>query len=164
VADLAQSPVRVRRPKRPKPPTEAMERRTIIEFAAVHAEAAWPELGLLCAIQNEQKFLRHGAKNRYTYFQHLKQMGWRPGLPDLLLPVGRHGFLSLWIEVKRIRGATVTTEQRWWHDTLRTMGHRVLVSYGAEAACKELLWYVQGKCTVPLVETVSRETEWEGGE
>lgn len=44
----------------------------------------------------------------------LKAAGVRPGFPDLLLLVPRHGFAGLVIELKRLTGGVVSDDQRDW--------------------------------------------------
>ncbi len=139
-------------------PTEATERQALIAGAMLH-QGAWPELALLVGIHNELPFIRGAVGNRFTFFRYLKTMGYKKGLPDLFFPVARHGFFGLWIEVKRVKGSTVSTEQSWWHETLTTMGYDVYVTYGFQPGLDHLLWYVQG----PATTVVSRDTGRVGG-
>jgi hypothetical protein len=66
----------------------------------------------------------------------------RKGVPDLFLPVSRHGFHGLFIEMKRRRGGVVNDRQRWWRDQLRAQGYRVEVCKGADEAIAVLFEYV----------------------
>lgn len=58
----------------------------------------------------------------------LKAEGVKAGVLDMLLPLGRSGFLGLWIEMKapgKIR--TVSKEQRDWIDRMALAGYAVEV-------------------------------------
>jgi VRR-NUC domain-containing protein len=142
-SDYAHS--RVRAPKA-RWPTEAQERKAIVEWCRVN-QGRYPALELLSGIHNELPFVRAAVTNRFMFFKYLREMGHRAGLPDLLLPISRHGYLCLWIEVKRVAGSTVSPEQRWWHHQLRQEGHDVLVAKGADPAIERLRWYVTGPKT-----------------
>ena len=69
-------------------------------------------------------------------------LGVRKGVPDLLMPVPMHGYHSLWIEMKRSGGGTVSREQRAWVEALNKMGHRAVVCHGADEAIAELSKYM----------------------
>jgi len=122
-------------------PTEAEERRLVIRFARQWA-LRYPELDGLIAIHQELKFARAAATNSFTFYRSLLEQGYRPGIPDLVLPVAHWTFHGLWIELKRVRGSSVSREQRWWHEKLRGFGHLVVVAKGARPAIEWLLWYV----------------------
>jgi hypothetical protein len=59
----------------------------------------------------------------------LKVEGVSAGVPDLLIPDG-----MIWVEMKRAKGGTVSAEQKDWHSYLRSIGHVVIVGYGADDA------------------------------
>lgn len=155
--DLAHKRVR---PKREKThwPTEAQERKAIVAWAKAQALTC-PALGLLCGIHNELPFVRAAVTNRYMFFKYLRDMGHKAGLPDLLLPVSRHGYLCCWIEVKRVAGSTVSPEQLWWHHALRAEGHYVVVAKGADPAIERLLWYATGPKTWRFGQDIGRVGE-----
>src|SRR5262252_6718596 len=119
-------------------PTEAEERRLVIRFARQWA-LRYPELDGLIAIHQELKFARAAATNSFTFYRSLLEQGYRPGIPDLVLPVAHWTFHGLWIELKRVRGSSVSREQRWWHEKLRGFGHLVVVAKGARPAIEWLL-------------------------
>lgn len=106
------------------------------------------ELQLLFAIPNFAGRLgkataRHGA--------YLKQEGRRRGVPDLCWPIREHTLalytrpaaVGLYVEMKRVKGGSVTTEQKWWHQHLKLQGYRVEVCRGAVEAIP-LLWEYAG--------------------
>ncbi len=65
----------------------------------------------------------------------LKKSGVSPGVPDLMVPVARHGFHGMFLELKRIgKAGTVSDNQRWWIGVLQAQGYRCEVCAGFEAA------------------------------
>lgn len=70
-------------------------------------------------------------------------LGVRKGVPDLLLPIPMGGYHSLWIEMKRKGGGTVSKAQRAWVEALNAMGHRAVVCHGADEAIAELAEYME---------------------
>jgi hypothetical protein len=59
----------------------------------------------------------------------LKAEGVSPGVPDLFVPEW-----SLWVEMKRAKGGTVSPDQRDWIAYLEGIGHRVIIGRGFEDA------------------------------
>jgi hypothetical protein len=59
----------------------------------------------------------------------LKATGASAGVPDLFIPAWK-----LWIEMKRVKGGTVSAEQKDWIKYLEEVGYCVKVCKGAEAA------------------------------
>ena len=106
--------------------TESIEQRLFVR--------AWhlnPRLSSLpaCAIPN-------GGKRGKTEASILKAEGVSPGAPDWVCfaptACGHHG---LALEFKRPDGTgRVSTQQRWWHNALRTFGWRVEIVTDGVAA------------------------------
>lgn len=133
----------------PKPPTEHQEQAKVFQWAETE-KAKLPMLEMLFAIpngagvnhqhgRNGKRFSLEGAK--------LKREGMKQGVPDTFLacPVGQwHG---MFIEMKRAKKSLSKTspEQIAWHGALRSMGYRVEVCYGAEAAKAAILDYLGAK-------------------
>jgi len=72
------------------------------------------------------------------------EAGMRRGVPDLCLPVARHGYHGLYIELK-VAGGRLSEAQDGWIAALTKQGYlcRVIVEELSEA--RELLrWYVGG--------------------
>lgn len=63
----------------------------------------------------------------------LKAEGVSAGVPDLCVPAW-----SLWIEMKRTKGGSVSPEQKDWIEYLASVGHRVIVARGAADAIKQI--------------------------
>ena len=64
----------------------------------------------------------------------LKAEGVSAGVPDLVVPAW-----SLWIEMKREAGGTVSPAQRDWIAYLQGIGHQVIVGRGFEDAREQII-------------------------
>ena len=106
-------------------PTESVEQQCLFRWAAF-AQAAHPELRLLCHIPNEGKRSKAAGAR-------LKREGLKPGVPDLCLPVARGKYHGLYIELKRI-GETASKEQEQWIADLRKQGYAAYVCQGWDSA------------------------------
>jgi hypothetical protein len=107
-------------------PSEHQEQKALMEWAEL-MKCRIPALSLLHAIPN--------GGHRHPITAHkMKEEGVKPGVPDLSLPVARHGFHGLYIEMKKSKGGMVQPEQKIWHNALRDEGFRVAVCHGFEAA------------------------------
>lgn len=105
----------------------------------------YPELGLLYAIPNG------GTRDRITAGR-LRAEGVKSGVPDLCLPVARHGVHGLYIELKRppIKSVTLTgrkmgvvsDNQKKWIAALLAEGYGALVCWGWEQARDVLIQYL----------------------
>jgi hypothetical protein len=134
-------------------PTEHQEQVAVIQWAkAMHA--VLPELKLLFAIPNG------GMRPRLKIFkkgktidispegQKLHREGVQPGVPDLMLPVARHGFHGLFVEMKR-KGESQSPAQEAWEALLLDQGYAVSVCRGADIAIAELSGYLSRKAWKP---------------
>jgi hypothetical protein len=115
-------------------PTEHWEQVALMQWAAVRARQC-PALNLLFAIPN-------GGDRHPVVAAKLKAEGVKKGVPDLCLPVARHGCHGLYVEMKRVRGGAVSAEQDWWHAQLDAEGYRVVVCRGWLAARDALCDYL----------------------
>lgn len=59
----------------------------------------------------------------------LKSTGTSSGVPDLFIPAWR-----LWVEMKRVKGGSLSTEQKDWIQYLESVNYRCIVGKGAEDA------------------------------
>ena len=64
----------------------------------------------------------------------LKAEGVQAGVPDLFVPAW-----SLWIEMKRETGGTVSPAQRDWIAYLEGIGHTVIVGRGFDDAREQVI-------------------------
>jgi hypothetical protein len=81
-------------------------------------EARIPQLASLFAVPN-------GANKSVGVRMQMKREGLKPGVPDLVLPVMKLPYGSLYIEMKR-PGAYPNAEQREWADRLEGQGMKVV--------------------------------------
>lgn len=73
----------------------------------------------------------------------LKAEGVKAGMPDLHLPVARHGRHSLYLELKFGDGK-LSKEQHWWIRRLRVEGHCVEVVWDSPDQVMTILdWYLE---------------------
>lgn len=105
--------------------TEAQEQKQLIQWCKTD-----PRLQYLFHIPNE-------SVGGQGWIIRNRQMGVRPGVPDLFYPVPMQGYHGLFIEMKTEKGRTSAVQQKWI-DILRTFGYRVEICHGWEQA-KEVL-------------------------
>lgn len=118
-------------------PLEEIEQEHVFLWASME-ERAYPELAMLYAIPN-------GGKRAIKTAVALKKQGVKRGVPDMCLPVPRGGFNGLYIELKRVKGGTVSDEQREWINALNAQGYRAVVCCGAQEAIKTIREYMGAK-------------------
>ncbi len=117
-------------------PTEDEEQASLFRWAE-WAKSAVPELALLYAIPNG------GYRHKATAAK-MKTTGTKSGVPDIFLPVARHGCHGLYIEMKRTQGGTVSKAQAEWMEQLMRQGYRCCVCCGWIAAKEEIERYLDG--------------------
>lgn len=114
----------------------------VIKWAAV-MEQRHPELKLLKS-NLEGIFLGGSKKHRAITVAKQKAAGMRPGWPDLELPVGKLGFLGLFIELK-VGKNKPSPNQIEYLDALRGAGNAVYVAYGSAQAIRIISSYLDIK-------------------
>jgi hypothetical protein len=105
-------------------PTEHEEQRELVRWF----RQAWPCVRIF-AIPNG------GARSLATAGR-LKAEGVSSGVPDLFIPAWR-----LWIEMKRIKGGSVSAEQKDWIAYLEEVGYCAKVCKGAEDAKRQIIYF-----------------------
>lgn len=116
--------------------SESQEQQALFQWAAV-MEGKYPELKRLHHIPN-------GGKRDIRTAKRLKAEGVKPGVPDIFLPVPRHGFHGLYIEMKADKSCKTTDNQDDWIEFLNEQGYRAIVCHGWDEASKEILEYLGG--------------------
>lgn len=116
-------------------PTEHDEQVMLFKWASLMVKQGIYELDLLYAIPN-------GARTSMRTAVKLKAEGLKRGFPDIALPVARHGFHGLFIEVKRLRGGRISKDQRLWHERLIIQRHKVMLAVGWRDAALALCHYL----------------------
>jgi len=120
--------------------TEDEHQEKIFDWASEHLQM-YPELELLYANMN-------GVRRSKRYTAKLKRRGMKAGIPDMLLPVARHGYHGLYIELKRPKtkehnkGYT-SKDQRRWIASLKKQGYAVFVCYGHAESISILVHYLE---------------------
>lgn len=76
----------------------------------------------------------NGEKRAISVAKRLKLEGVTIGVPDLFCPA-----MSLWVEMKKEKGGNVSDKQKEMIMYLESIGHTVIVGYGAKDAIKKLL-------------------------
>ena len=94
--------------------------------------AKYPDV-LIFAIPN-------GEKRAISVAKRLKMEGVVRGIPDLFVPAW-----TLWIEMKRVSGGRLSTEQRQMIKYLEGVKHTVIVGKGATDASQQVLKFIEGK-------------------
>ena len=72
----------------------------------------------------------------------MKATGVKAGVPDLFIAAARPPYHGLFIELKRIRGGRLSSEQERWISGLRHCGYAAAVCYGAEDAKERVRRYL----------------------
>ena len=115
---------------------ERGEQIAVIQWVRLN-ERRYPELALLFHPPN-------GGSRNVIEATNLKRMGVRSGIPDLILPVSRHGYHALYIEMKSGRGR-VSAAQADMIERLKEYGNHVAICYDAGAAIDVIEWYLDIK-------------------
>lgn len=125
-----------------KYPLEHDEQASLMLWAKWN-HATFPELRLMFAIGN-------GGHRNLLVAKKMKAEGIKAGVPDLFLPVARHGFHGLFIEMKTedhrpkregSKGGLSDVQCEWIGD-LRKQGYKVAVCYGRDEAISEITNYL----------------------
>ena len=116
-------------------PLEKDEQKALTRWVEFN-RGRWPDLEMYIHIPNEGKRSpRMGAE--------LKEMGMKPGFPDVFIFTARHGMHGMAIEMKRTKGGTVSPEQAKWIARLDRQGYAACVCYGWEEAAKVITRYME---------------------
>ncbi|WP_454667819.1 VRR-NUC domain-containing protein [Acinetobacter calcoaceticus] len=91
------------------------------------------------------EIIRHipnGGLRSKSEAARLKRMGVRAGTPDLLLPVGNHGYISLWIECKTEDGDFLDSQIEQI-PLLQKLGNKVVVCRSVADAIDTIKAYLE---------------------
>ncbi|UPG86835.1 VRR-NUC domain-containing protein [Luteibacter aegosomatis] len=125
-------------------PTEHEEQAALMEWAGINAVRA-PELRLLFAIPNGAALASKstGPGRRFSrQAMKLRAEGLKSGVPDLCLPVARGKYHGLFIEMKRVKGGTLSPEQKEWLQRLADQGYCAVRCNGWWEARTAILQYL----------------------
>jgi hypothetical protein len=110
----------------------------LIQWCRIYATEV-PELDLIYAIPN-QGGAGYGAMRRG---KKLKEEGARSGLPDLHLPISRGCYLSLYVEMKDVKGGRLSPNQLDWFEKLEKAGNAVVLAKGFEEGKEAIMKYLE---------------------
>jgi hypothetical protein len=102
-------------------PTEHEEQREVVRWF----RQTWPGVRIF-AVPNG------GVRSKATAGR-LKAEGVASGVPDLFVPAWR-----LWVEMKRVKGGSLSPEQKDWIQYLESVGYWVIVGKGADDAKRQI--------------------------
>lgn len=112
---------------------EASEQMALISWCDLQS-IKYHELKLIFHIANG------GTRNKLEA-ANLKRQGVKAGVPDLFLPVARHGYNGLFIEMKYGKNKA-TEKQKEWIKKLNEQGYKAIVCNGFEEAREAIEKYI----------------------
>ena len=107
----------------------------VFKWAALNI-TKYPELALLYAVPN-------AAKRNPRQGAWMKAEGLKAGVPDIVLPVARGEYHSLYIELK-VKGGRVTELQEIWQARLLKHGNLAIICFGWQEAVEAIEGYLRG--------------------
>lgn len=118
----------------PVPPLEHEEQASLVRWCALH-EWHEPRLAMLFAIPN-------GGPRAKSAAGKLRAEGVRAGAPDLMLAAPGVDAAVLFIELKRLRGSSLSDDQRMMLAKLNRHGYRAVMCRGWVAAARVICEYL----------------------
>lgn len=115
--------------------TEASEQEALFAWAE-YQKGKHPELELMYHIPNG------GSRNKIEAAR-LKAQGVKPGVPDICLPVPRGKYHGLYIELKRVKGGRISSDQTVWLERLMQQGYAVAICLGWDDARNIIIKYLE---------------------
>jgi hypothetical protein len=113
---------------KPLVPTEHQEQVAVVQF---------------CDAQNIRIFaIPNGSNKNPASAAKFQREGLRKGIPDLMVPIPKGGFMGLFLEMKRTKNAKPSKEQQEWIEFLNQMGYFAIVCYGADEAIAVIQRYL----------------------
>ena len=123
-----------KRKKNPLIPYEEAEQKQIFIWSKMN-EKQYPDLELLNGSLSGFR-LTPGLRKKS------KEQGSKKGYPDIFLPVKNKGFSGLFIELKRIKGGSVSKEQKEFLKRLNDQGFKAVVCKGYKEAVSVIKNYL----------------------
>jgi len=80
----------------------------------------------------------NGEKRAISVAKRLKMEGVVRGVPDLFIPAW-----NLWVEMKRVSGGRLSTDQKQMISYLENIGHTVIVGKGATDASQHIRKFME---------------------
>ena len=85
----------------------------------------------------------NGGARHVAVAAKLKLEGVSAGVPDLFVPVPIGQCHGLFVEMKRRKGSSTSSEQKKWHAILRKQGYKVAIAKGKDEAIAKTLKYIR---------------------
>jgi hypothetical protein len=131
-----------------KVPTEEEECTWLFEWAQLTRWNGQPISNVLVHVPNGA-YLGADPKTRGITMGKLKAMGLQPGVFDYLIPVplmkGHTIVPGLWLEMKRTKGGTVSTDQKEFRIRMQALGWDCVIAWGWIEASKIIESYLNLK-------------------
>lgn len=94
--------------------------------------------------------LAGSVSQRCAQMNKLKKSGLKVGFPDLQLCIARGGYHGLFIEMKRVKGGSISKDQKKYIRDLTDEGYKAVVCKGSDEAMAVIEQYLDntmcGKC------------------
>jgi len=119
--------IRARRERKPVP-LEGNEAITLTEWVRAQGLGRWWVM-----VPNASK-LAGNPGQRAAMVAKMKRQGFYVGASDYFLAMPQRAYHGLWLELKRIKGGSVTPEQKQFHVEMASMGYAVAVCKGFDEA------------------------------
>lgn len=119
-------------------PLEEWEQKVIFSWIRAN-QIRYPKLQLAYGTLN-------GVRLAPKLRKKMKEQGNRAGIPDIVLPAWSKdmAYHGLYIELKRVKGGRVSTEQEQYHALLKQEGYQCLVCRGHAEAIDSIKKYLGG--------------------
>ncbi len=115
-------------------PTESQEQILFIQWTK-RVGKDYPILNKIFAIPN-------GGKRHIATASRMKLEGTKRGVPDLFFPVARKGYHGLFIEMKRLKGGSVSKDQKIWKVWIEDEDYAWVRANGFEQAKNIMISYL----------------------
>lgn len=115
---------------------EHQHQKAFFEWCEVKSRYEIPELKWAFAVPN-------GGARHISVARKLKAEGVKSGVPDIFIPVSRHNFHGLFLEMKSPEGK-VSSSQIEWMNGLKKQGYFVYTCYSSNEAI-DIVEYYFGK-------------------
>lgn len=115
---------------------EGAEQQALFRYCAAEI-GRYPQLTMLLHIPN-------GGMRNKKEAAILKREGVRKGYPDLALDYSNGKYHGLRIELKRVKGSTISDAQKWWIRELNKNGYASAFCFGWADAWEFIKSYLDG--------------------
>lgn len=128
--------------KRKATPEDAHQT-ALMQWARTVRLADGPDVAPGAKVADYLYHIPNGGQRNAIVAAKLKAQGVKAGVSDLHLPLARHGFHGLWIELKA-EGGKLQKSQAEWLERMNKAGHLATVCVGWQAAAETIANYVGG--------------------